>query len=215
MMQQLRLPNLAPSRRGKTSQGFSLVELLVGVLLAGMVLSGAGVGFASALKAERQTQAETAGRQKLNLALDFIAEDIREARLVSSSVPDTWPDWEDADSDYQPVLYLEKPAIAPDSAPQQVAYYVVDNSVDAEGWHGSHVVYRSDEPGEKGFPLVDAIAASPASTCTGNGTEVAAAGMKLLFDGSSIQVCLNGDVSELSSYGVSTRVFVRSIQAKD
>ncbi|NCJ07460.1 hypothetical protein GS597_13265 [Synechococcales cyanobacterium C] len=188
---------------------------MVGVILAGAVLSGAGVGFASALRAEHKTQAETQGRNKLNLALDFIAEDIREALSVSSSEPLGWTDWEPASNDYQPVLYLEKPAIAPSTTPQRVVYYVVDSAVDGEGWRGSHMIYRSDEPGEKGFPLVDAIAASPTSSCTGGGTEVTAAGLKLFLEGSSIQVCLNGTIGESLKLGTSTRVFVRSVEASN
>lgn len=181
-----------------THQGFTLVELLVGMVVTSIFLAFAGSGLISILQSHRQSEAEVDQHTQLNRAIDFIADDIREAKAVSTTAPSGWI----VPTNYSAILYLTKPDDT------TVAYYAFDTSL-GSNWQGPQVIYRATAPNTAGNPLVDRVSnASPG--CSGSGTsgfEVSPA--PLTPTHRSVTLCLLGDLpngtTELVEYTVTLR----------
>lgn len=184
---------------GKAShQGFTLVELLVGMVVTSLFLIFAGSGLISILQSHRQSEAEVDQHTQLNRAKDFIADDIREAKAVSTTAPSGWI----VPSNYSAILYLTKP----DNT--TVAYYTFDTS-SGSNWQGPQVIYRATAPNTAGNPLVDRVS-NTSPGCSGSGTpgfEVSPA--PLTPTDRSVKLCLLGDLpngsTELVQYTVTLR----------
>ncbi|MBI4763928.1 MAG: prepilin-type N-terminal cleavage/methylation domain-containing protein [Deltaproteobacteria bacterium] len=69
------------TRKNKTDQGFSLVEILVGIVILGVLLTAIYSLFASANKSQISQDLEVEMQQNARSALDFI---VRELRNMSS-----------------------------------------------------------------------------------------------------------------------------------
>ncbi|MBW4622965.1 MAG: prepilin-type N-terminal cleavage/methylation domain-containing protein [Cyanosarcina radialis HA8281-LM2] len=92
--------------------GFTLIELLIAIALTTIIVAGIGIGLVNILQANEKTEAETASRNNLNRALDFISDDIRTASNASSSAPTwAWPNSSLGSSTPPPAakLYLQIP----------------------------------------------------------------------------------------------------------
>lgn len=191
--------NQSPIRLKKAStSGFTLVELLVGMVITSIFLIFAGSGLISVLQTHRQAEAEIDQHVKFNRAIDFIADDIRESKAVSTTAPSGWI----VPTNYSAILYLTKPN---DST---VAYYTL---VAASGhdWQGPQVIYRATTSNSAGNPLVDRVS-NTSPGCSGSGTlgfEVSPA--PLTPSDRSVRLCLLGDLpngtTELVEYTATLR----------
>lgn len=190
------------SRSCTSSSGFTLVELLVAIAITGIVITASGFGLVNILQANKRAEAQTERRIDLNRALDFIADDIREAQSVSKTKPSEWT--LSPSTDYTPIFYIKKPNSFPKPI---VAYYT--RSASGVEWRGPLVIYRSDDADSGGSALIDAISDTAAS-CTSSGTASGSAGFKVYIDARKVKICLKGKVSDSETYSVETNAFARS-----
>lgn len=79
--------NATPARRGQ--RGLSIVELMIGVAIGLIVLSGALSLFSTNLNASRRLQAETRLNQDLRAAADMVARDLRRAGYWGNAIQGT------------------------------------------------------------------------------------------------------------------------------
>lgn len=190
--------NQASSTSEKASnQGFTLVELLVGMVVTSIFLIFAGSGLISILQSHRQSEAEVDQHTQLTRAVNFIADDIREAKVASTAAPTGWT----VPANYSAILYLTKPD---DST---VAYYTFNTSA-GSSWQGPQVIYRATASNTAGNPLVDRV--SNTTGCSGpgaSGFEVSPS--PLTPSDRSVRLCLVGDLpngtTELVQYTVTLR----------
>lgn len=182
-----------------SNQGFTLVELLVGMVVTSIFLVFAGSGLISILQSHRQSEAEVDQHTKLNRAINFIADDIREAKVVSTTAPSGWT----VPADYSAILYLTKP----DNS--TVAYYAFDTSSGSD-WQGPQVIYRAAVSNTAGNPLVDRVSnASPG--CSGSGTSGFEVSPSSLTPSTrSVRLCLLGDLPNGSTQLVQYTTTLRS-----
>ncbi|NJR56792.1 MAG: prepilin-type N-terminal cleavage/methylation domain-containing protein [Acaryochloris sp. CRU_2_0] len=131
----------------KPSTGFTLPELLVGILITAITLTLTGAGFVTLAQKSAKSDSEIDRRIDLNRAIEFMSDEIREASSVSTSAP---PDW-GVPAGYTGILYLTRP-----SAPTTVAYYT--RNAASTGWRNQLVVYRATASNDLGQPLVDGLA---------------------------------------------------------
>jgi prepilin-type N-terminal cleavage/methylation domain-containing protein len=122
----------------KKSSGFTLVELMVAMLITSLVISATGFGLVSITNKDKREKAETERRVELNRALDFIADEVRQAKPIatdaSADLSTIAPGFDSTDK--TPVLTLQIPDVK-----QRVIYYIASppsNSV----WLGPKVIYR-------------------------------------------------------------------------
>lgn len=197
--QDKRIHQVSNTLKNTNNQGFTLVELLVGMVVTTIFLIFAGSGLISILQSHRQSEAEVDQHTKLNRAIDFIADDIREAKAVSTTAPSGWT----VPTDYSAILYLTKPD---DTI---VAYYTFDTSSGSD-WQGPQVIYRATVSNTAGNPLVDRVSnASPG--CSGSGTsgfEVSPA--PLTPTNRSVKLCLLGDLPNGTTELAQSTVTLRS-----
>lgn len=169
--------------------GFTLPELLVASLITSLVLTAAGFGLVRILQANQKSATEQERQSELNRALNFMADDIKEAKSVA------------VDSDASYLLTLTKPD---DS---KVVYYTGTNA----RWRG-RVVYRKEiAPMTKpANALIDAIA-NVDPTCTGNGGDSDGnKGLKVFVqDNAYVKLCLVGELSDSRTLLLETQAFTR------
>jgi hypothetical protein len=122
-----------------------------------VVLLLIGAGLMPLINANLSNEEEMQQRTKLNRALDFMADDIRESQRVLIGAPTGWP----IIANCSAIFSVDKPTPLP-----SVAYY---SCVSSGVWQGPQVLYRSESSGSLGAPLVDALA-NQTPTCTGVGT---------------------------------------------
>jgi prepilin-type N-terminal cleavage/methylation domain-containing protein len=181
------------------SQGFTLVELLAAAVISAIVLIMAGSGLINLLQANQTVETEVDQATQLNRAAAFIANDIREAKIVSTTAPAGWT----VPPGYTGIIYLTKPD---DST---VAYYTRAAAGGAD-WQGPLVIHRATITNTVGSPLVDQIAHTVPG-CSGTGTagfEVAPA--PLSSSDREVTLCLSGEVANSTPYLVKQSVGLRS-----
>ncbi|WP_338460852.1 hypothetical protein [Synechococcus elongatus] len=122
-----------------STQGLTLAEVLIGVVIAGIVIGGSGYGLAAITAANRTEEARVDRRMEMSRALEFVSDEIKSARgiardpasVIATQAPDfTLP------SGAQILL-----AISSSKASQSIIYYLAAppaNSV----WQGPQVLYR-------------------------------------------------------------------------
>jgi prepilin-type N-terminal cleavage/methylation domain-containing protein len=215
-------------RRCDRSAGFTLTELLVASAIMGMVVAVASAGLLAIIRANDRAREQIIRRSELNRALDFIADDIRGATLISYTKPPGWT--EAAAAPYQPLFYLVKPSPSGGTLPT-VAYYI--RSTRGVVWQGPRVLYRLEpsngsastradddldnkifqQVGTKGNPLVDAIIAK-APTCRplpGTSTSgLPDVGARVFIaQHKTAKVCLAGKLDKTNSVSLEIQVFSR------
>lgn len=124
------------SKKQSLSTGFTLVELLVAIVITSIVLTITGFGVAALTNRNIRERAETERRVELNRALDFIADEVRQARPIttgaSANLDKIAPGFNPADK--TPVLTLQIPGIS-----QRIIYYTTSSN---PPWLGPKVIYR-------------------------------------------------------------------------
>lgn len=120
----------------KTSNGFTLIELLVAMLITSIVISATGFGVVAITDRNKREKAETERRVELNRALDFIADEVRQAKPIATNASAnlTTVASNFSSSSKTPILTLQIPGVS-----QPVIYYIASSS---SPWLGPNVVYR-------------------------------------------------------------------------
>ncbi len=190
----------------KTSAGFTLIELLVAMALTSIVISLTGVGLVAITGKNQKAEAETLSQTGLNSALDFIADDIRESNLVSTSIPSGWT-WT-VPSCYSAILYLNKPTGTPGGT--QIAYYTRSKTCGSNTvlWRGPQIIYRSTTTNNEGSVLIDSIALN------GFTRSVSGTNSQLVTLSLQGQTCIppttDNTCASPQSFTVSTQAFARA-----
>lgn len=135
---------LRPLPAKNTNRGFSLPELLIGALMTGLVVAGAGWGMVSMTTANTATAAEGERRTELNRAQEFMALEARQAERIFRDASEVEvlsffdPPSAEVDTDtVQRILMLKMPGVA-----TPVLYYIAEPAADNTTWRGPNVVYR-------------------------------------------------------------------------
>ncbi|PSB46125.1 hypothetical protein C7B80_14555 [Cyanosarcina cf. burmensis CCALA 770] len=120
----------------KTSNGFTLIELLVAILITSILITATGWGVVAITQNDKKAKAETDRRVELNRALDFISDEVRQAKPIAtnasanlSTVASNF-----SSSGKTPVLTLQIPGVS-----QRVIYYIASSS---SPWLGPNVISR-------------------------------------------------------------------------
>jgi prepilin-type N-terminal cleavage/methylation domain-containing protein len=136
--------------------GFTLVELMVAAA-ASLILTS--IAFSSLLTFQQMSQKQdekAAQRAELQRALNFIAADIQEGKLVEGGAPEL--------DNYQELFQV----VRPDNS--RIGYYTVRKG--DRPWSGPQIVYRRDfkneDPEKKAYALIDQISNKPPSKCSGS-----------------------------------------------
>ena len=193
------------SRQNNTAE-FSLVELIVTMAIAGIVLTIGGNGLMVILNSDRQAESKTDLRMELNRAIDFIADDLRESKHISTSVPVSWTGWT-IPTGYSGLLFLTKSARTPGGS--QVAYYSREKLAGATSpvWQGPQIIYRATIANNEGDPLIDSIQTGGFSVPTIAGSRqvtISLTGQSCLQPGSG-NICTNPQILTAN-----TQVFARA-----
>lgn len=206
----------------KVSAGFTLIELLVAASITSIVVSIAGTGLVSMISADKEAKSQNDRRVELNRALDFIADEVRQARYINrisapvASRPSTTDTIETGT--LQPILVLELP-----NAAQPIVYNIAKphrNTV----WRGPRVIYRwgptfnngtsnlNDSSAWRTQPLVDLVESSepdPNPVCSNSWFPQPNAA-----DRKGFYVCVapNGRIAEINLLGRIQKAYNTSAQ---
>ncbi|MEQ9548850.1 MAG: hormogonium polysaccharide secretion pseudopilin HpsC [Coleofasciculus sp. G3-WIS-01] len=71
-----------PCRQGKKPRGFTLIELLVAIILASLIITPLLGFMINFLQTDRREQAKTTSEQDIQSAIDYIAQDLRQAVYI-------------------------------------------------------------------------------------------------------------------------------------
>lgn len=224
------------SKTRQSSAGFTLPELLIAGLMTTITVGAAGWGLVNIIGANRTASAQTERRTELNRALDFMAEEVRQANTIKRDAPEAlWARAPDFNSTGRtPVLVLEIPDV-----PQRVIYYIASPPKKSP-WLGPKVLYRwgpnfqgngtynpdslddrNSDPEDWTYePVVDLIEddaqEAPAPTCPNGWSRNGVTGFYACVDptGRIAEIYQTGRVYKArgvhESYQVSTKVFARN-----
>ncbi len=215
-------------KKASCPPGFTLSELLIASAIMGVVIAVSSAGVLTMIQANDKAEEQSIRRIELNRALEFMADDIREATSISYTVPPGWTD--NASAKYTPIFYLLKPSVG--GTPTTVAYYIRSGS--GVVWQSPRVIYRLEPTngkpaktadddlnnkvfqnvGTKGSPLVDAVIASSPTCQPLSGTTDAGlpnVGLKVFIDANqqTAKVCMAGKLGKTDSISLETQVFAR------
>ena len=128
-----------------SSAGFTLIELLIAMSLTVGVIGLTGFGLVAIMEKSIKIEAETLRRIELNRALDFMADEVRMAKAITTNVyidvkatvaTDFPSKCHDPNDGVDCALILEIPNVA-----QRVIYYV-GPLLAGSPWLGPRVIYR-------------------------------------------------------------------------
>jgi type II secretory pathway pseudopilin PulG len=140
-MNKLIVKLLSSRKQPKVSGGFTLIELLIGASLTLVALTIAGGSLAWVTNGNKVAKSETERRVEFNRALDFMADEIRQAKPIATTASDDLsvlaPGFDSTGK--TPVLTLHIPGVS-----QRIIYYVAakpSTGSDA-AYFGPNLVYR-------------------------------------------------------------------------
>lgn len=108
----------------QSSAGFTLIELLVAMAITSIVVSLAGSGLVTIMGKNSKAEAETLRRVEFNRALDYIANDVRRANIITTASSYTISSPSPACAVATPILHVTIPG----STPNNIVYYLNDVS---------------------------------------------------------------------------------------
>jgi prepilin-type N-terminal cleavage/methylation domain-containing protein len=125
-------------------RGFTLVELLVAISITGIVISLAGSGLYTLMRANQRSQIETTDRLELEQALAFMTDEIKMSQQIKTDsisflISKRGFKQASGSSAPQPVLVLYPAQNS--GLTQPIVYYLADPP-NASVWAGSRVIYR-------------------------------------------------------------------------
>ena len=143
---------LLKKNKFKPNSGFTLTELLVGLIMGTIVIAGAGWGLMNILRTTRTETNKTASRNETSRAFNFIADEVKAAQTIEvdmsstnlsieddASTPDineeVAPDFELPDGG-EVRLALRVPNVS-----QRIIYFVAPPK-NSSPWKGPLVIYR-------------------------------------------------------------------------
>lgn len=218
----LYLPVLA----SKSAAGFTLIELIVAMMLSAILMGLTSYGLFLMTSKNQLAEAETHRRTQLNRALEYISEDIRQAKTINPASSFTIGSVTPTCAVATPILSLTLPDGA---ATKTVVYYFNDLSgcgTNPTVWLQPGVVKRADLGNSasttiadsSGQELVDEISNTTAPACASGTMSPAtnAKGFYVCLDSPTnarkvelhFRAKLNSDSSEI--YQVSSQAFSRS-----
>ncbi|MBD1913662.1 MULTISPECIES: prepilin-type N-terminal cleavage/methylation domain-containing protein [unclassified Leptolyngbya] len=142
-----------------TTAGFTIVELIIAMVVTSIMITLAGYGLTTMLRANQQSGSEISRRANLNRALDFMADEVRMARTI------TVPTSTDVPSQSCGPTTGVMTLVMPDSS--RIVYYVHEiNGCSGNLWTATTI--RRRVVGGADTLLVDALTAPSAmpSGCT-------------------------------------------------
>lgn len=130
----------------KTNSGFTLTELLVGMIMSIFVIGGIGFGLMQVLSKTQSEGSRTAARNETSRALDFISDEMRRAQAIEvdlssgnlNTVASNYspPTGGSPEVDGTPRLALQIPGVS------ERVIYSVGKPKDSQPWKGPLVIYR-------------------------------------------------------------------------
>ena len=147
---------LLKKNRSKSNSGFTLTELLVGLIMSIFVVGALGFGLMTVLRTTQSETSKVKARNETSRALDFISDEVRRASAIEPNALNA----NNFTSAGTVVLALDIPEIGGDSDPDNDGELLgVDNNLnsserivyflrDATGtnWKGPQVLYRYGPP---------------------------------------------------------------------
>jgi prepilin-type N-terminal cleavage/methylation domain-containing protein len=124
----------------KKQAGFTLIELLIAASLSVVLMLIATYGLSIIVQANQKGEAKSLSRNNLNRAIDFISDEIKTAKKVSSTA--TWGWAELGGGSPQAKLYLEIPLTATSIKGSNDSIQVTNH----EFYDGSAVIFSSTDP---------------------------------------------------------------------
>lgn len=121
----------------KESSGFTLVELIAACVMTIFIVGAAGYGLMVMLREQTILTGSSDIQNNLNRAVDFIAEEVKQAAVVSTAATPL-PSGCSIDTDEQLVVTL---TVLPDTNPN-VVYYTKTPPSPSTTWLGPSSIYR-------------------------------------------------------------------------
>ncbi|MGD1922060.1 MAG: PilW family protein [Pleurocapsa sp.] len=135
-----------------SNSGFTLTELLVGLIMGSIVIGGLGWGLLQLLKTTQKGTAETAAHNDSSRALDFISDEIKRASEIENTAANARTgtgagQFDDTDTGKTVVFALNIPEVNTsatlgadnnDTTSERIVYYLEAAS---NNWKGPQVFY--------------------------------------------------------------------------
>lgn len=125
-------------KKPKSSSGFTLIELLVAMAITTIVIGITGWGVVAITQKSKEQKLETDRRVELNRALDFMADEVRQAKPIatnaSANLSTIAPGF--SSTNKTPILTLQIPGVS-----QRVIYYIAAKPASSP-WLGPNIIYR-------------------------------------------------------------------------
>lgn len=183
------------------SDGFTLPELLTASLITGLIVTLAGVGLVNLTQITQKSEKETEQRDRLSMALDFIASDIRESKSVSTTVTQ-----DRGGEGFTNIFEVTR------NDNSTVTYYSKDVPLQTP-WLGPKVIYRyvSADVDPEPHALVDAIAdVNPGCASMGSESSNSQGLTVFIQDSTQVKVCLSGQLEPGNTVLLETHTFARN-----
>ena len=137
---------LLKKNKFKPDSGFTLTELLVGLIMSIFVIGALGFGLVTVLQTTQRENSKAAARTENSRALDFISDELRRTRNIETDASNAGTAYTPTDKTV--VLALEIPEISDGttaaSANRRIVYYLKSTNIGS--WKGPQVLYRWGPP---------------------------------------------------------------------
>lgn len=141
---------LLRKNKSNSNSGFTLTELLVGLIMSIFVIGALGFGLMTVLRTTQSETSKVKARNENSRALDFISDEVRRARNIETSAANAGTAFSATDSDGNTktiVLALDIPEISSSTTAGtngRIIYYLKTDG--NANWKGPQVLYRWGPP---------------------------------------------------------------------